>query len=125
MFQQCPSTVRISSHNFSVYHVNPPRNHTLPTQFTTVCFSGPLGQLSSLFEDLSKSLSTGDKSPGHPATPLLFSLALKLHLLDPENGAAMLGFERGDVLSSNEAHLMNIEAMRRLSLSGWPHRDYQ
>ncbi len=94
-------------------------------QFATVCFSGPLGQLSTLFEDLSKSLSTGDKSSSHSGNPILSSLVLRLNLLDPNNGAAMMGYEKGEVINSTEGRPMHIEAVRRLSLSGWPHPDYK
>lgn len=95
-------------------------------QFSTVCFSGPLNQLIGLFEDLNK-LHTNDssKSSGHPSSPLLSFLLLRLHLLDPEEGAKLLGLERGDPMSSNDTRLMHIEAIRRLSLAGWPHWDYK
>ena len=101
------------------------------SQFGTVTFSGQLSSLLSIFEGLVKrasddsSSSMASKSAGNSCAPLYSSILLRLQLLDPTEGRKLMGFERGDAPSSNEARLMNVEAIRRLSLSGWPHWGYE
>lgn len=69
----------------------------------------------------------GLSAPGPTPTPLplIASLAFRLYLLHPEHHAKISKLETGEMcIGMAESKLMNVEALRRLSLSEWPH-DYE
>ena len=97
-------------------------------------FSGPVHELSELFEDILLRLkSTSNKSgmatalstsPPSPALPIISAICLRLLLLRPDH-THLSRFEHGEEeMTSNQSKLMYCEAVRKLSLCKWPHKDY-
>lgn len=109
-------------------------------QFSTASFSGSVTKLADTLNEILvrlKSASSGGSSSSsgyqasrgispHPTLlPFISSLAFRLHLLQPEHHAKIRKLERGDLtVSMAENKLMNVEALRKLSLAEWPH-DYE
>ena len=94
-------------------------------------FHGPVQQLSELFEELltklkpanSRTIGATPSSPPSPALPVVSAIHMRLLLLRPDH-AHLVRFEEGAEATANESKLMYCEAIRRLSLSKWPHKDY-
>ena len=113
----------------------PPPPHT-HTQWSTVLFEGPVLKLYELFEDIfvkmKGSTTQGPAEAGSepqvsipassPALPIISAIRLRLLLLKPEEKLHRL--ELGGTLEPDDVKLMFCEAMRRLSLQKWPHKDY-
>ena len=103
----------------------------LPLQWTTLSFKGPVQPLSELFEEIltklkpANSRTTGatPSTPPSPALPVVSAIHLRLLLLRPDH-THLVRFEEGAEATANESKLMYCEAIRRLSLSKWPHKDY-
>ena len=109
--------------------------YTLFLQCKTVLFSGGVGKLTELFAELLTKLKSSsgqttrgglvNSSPAPSLLPLVSSLTFRLHLLHPEYHHKISKLESGELgISMTESKLMNVEALRRLSLSEWPH-DYE
>ena len=57
--------------------------------------------------------------------PLISSLVFRLQLLHPDHHTKLRKLETGDLgIGMAESKLMNVEAIRKLSLCEWPH-DYK
>ncbi len=107
-------------------------------QFSTAFFSGNASKLSDaineIFVRLKSASSAGSSSsqaarggiaPTPTLLPLVSSLAFRLHLLQPEHHAKIKKLEMGELnIGISENKLMNVEALRKLSLADWPH-DYE
>ena len=101
------------------------------SQWATLSFQGPVQQLSELFEELlSKLKPSGNRttvvapsiSPS-PALPLVAAINVRLMLLRPDH-THLSRLEEEAEMTVNESKMMYCEAVRRLSLSKWPHKDY-
>ena len=116
-------------------------------QWKTVCFKGPVQELSSLFEDMlakmrsprsgagagsalgyhppglsSSSSSSATSFSPSPALPLVAAISLRLRLLHPDQRSALEALQGGGEVKDNK--MVYCEAVRRLSLAKWPHKDY-
>ena len=100
-------------------------------QWATLSFQGPVQQLSELFEELLSKLKpsgnrttavTPSTSPS-PALPFVAAINVRLMLLRPDH-THLSRLEEGAEMTVNESKVMYCEAVRRLSLSKWPHKDY-
>ena len=101
----------------------------------TSSFSGSVSRLTDIFVEMLTKLKAsttqptraylGSSTPVPTLLPLVASLAFRLHLLHPEHYPKIRKLETGELgISMTESKLMNVEALRRLSLSEWPH-DYE
>ncbi len=69
--------------------------------------------------------SSSRKGPAPAILPLISLLTFRLHLLHPDH-AKLRKLQTGELgLGMNESKLMYVEALRRLSLSEWPHSNYE
>lgn len=104
-------------------------------QWSTISFEGPVLKLYELFEEIfvkMKGSSQASAEPGSepqtsvyvgsPALPIISAIRLRLLLLKPDEKLHRL--ELGGSLDPDDVKLMYSEAMRRLSLQKWPHKDY-
>ena len=102
-------------------------------QCCTTIFKGSLGKLSELFNDMvvtrqkapsSQSSKTSSSSSSSSSLPLAARLAFRLHLLHSEQHAKISKIEKGELrvnVSNVNHNMMNVEGLRVLSLSDWPH----
>ena len=137
----CYSSLHIMPHTHTHTHIHQPLTHThhhhhTHTQWSTVLFEGPVLKLYELFEDIfvkmKGSTTQGPAETGSepqvsipassPALPIISAIRLRLLLLKPEEKLHRL--ELGGTLEPDDVKLMFCEAMRRLSLQKWPHKDY-
>ena len=101
------------------------------SQWATLSFQGPVQQLSELFEELlSKLKPSGNRTAAvTPSTspsvalPLVAAINVRLMLLRPDH-THLSRLEEEAEMTVNESKMMYCEAVRRLSLSKWPHKDY-
>ena len=95
-------------------------------------FEGPVQQLFSLFEHLLNRLRAVRSQGSYtcpsfsaipsPALPVLAAVCLRLRLLHPDLCSPLQQLAEGREMK--EQKLANCEAVRRLSLKRWPHKDY-
>lgn len=100
-------------------------------QWSTLSFTGAVKALSDLFDDLvsrmkvpTKPLASATPSQASPALPTVAAVCLRLQMLRPDQ-EQLVKFERGEEMTNSESKLMHCEALRRLSLAKWPHKDYR
>ena len=104
-------------------------------QWSTITFEGTILKLYELFEDVfakmkgssqasaeSQAQASSASAGSSPALPVISAIRLRLLLLKPDEKLHRL--ELGGTLDSDDVKLMYSEAMRRLSLQNWPHKDY-
>ncbi|CAI8029167.1 Baculoviral IAP repeat-containing protein 6 [Geodia barretti] len=101
-------------------------------KWCTVSFEGPVQQLFSLFEHLLNRLRAvrsqgsytcpSSSATPSPALPVLAAVCLRLRLLHPDLCSPLQQLAEGREMK--EQKLANCEAVRRLSLKRWPHKDY-
>lgn len=111
-------------------------------QWQTVSFEGPVQQLFSLFDDLlSKmkiprgggvSATLGNNPPSlsstviptspSPALPLVAAICLRLRLLHPDHCPVLQQLQEGREIKDQK--MVCCEAVRKLSLRKWPHKNY-
>ena len=113
---------------------------SLSVQWKNVSIEGPVQQLSSFFDDLLTKLKinrggTGSTHLGHhrsssssstspsPALPLVAAISLRLQLLHPDHHSALCQLQGGKEMKDHHK-LMYCEAIRRMSLRKWPHKNY-
>ena len=103
-----------------------------------VSFEGPVQQLLSLFDDLLSKMRTfrgsaatpfGSHHPPassvptpSPALPMVAAICLRLRLLHPDHYTSLLQLQEGREVRDNK--MVFSEAVRKLSLQNWPHKDY-
>lgn len=88
-------------------------------------------QLSGLFEELlsklkpsgNRTMSVAPSTSPSPALPLVAAINVRLMLLRPDH-THLVRLEEGAEMTVNESKMMHCEAVRRLSLAKWPHKDY-
>ncbi len=105
----------------------------LVPQWSTLRFTGPVQELSELFEEVFSRLkpsgnksgaATAISSPPSPSLPVISAICLRLLLLRPDH-AQLMRCERGlQAMAAAEQKLVYCEAVRKLTLSKWPHRNY-
>lgn len=109
-------------------------------QLSTLTFNGNVGKLYEHFNEMfvkmkssasqpSSSRGGGSGSNGGSSTPsilpLISSLVFRLQLLHPDHHTKLRKLETGDLgIGMAESKMMNVEAIRKLSLCEWPH-DYK
>ena len=96
------------------------------SQWGTVSFQGPVQQLFCLFDHLLSRFrairSQTTNTTTLPALPVVAAVCLRLRLLHPDLFPPLRQLEEGREVKDHK--LAHCEAVRRVSLRKWPHKNY-